>query len=183
MIPDKAELAYDGDIFKVYTWEQELFDGSTKIFETVKRKPTVQLIVATRDKLLLLDEEAATGEQYISLPGGMVEWGEDPEEAAKRELLEETGMEAGSMELYLVQEHKGKIIWPTYYFICKDAEQVTEPSPDPGERIKVIEKDFNDFTTEVLKDSFRNRQFSEHIRLLRAEGNIEELRSRIWNNS
>ncbi|MFP4118083.1 MAG: hypothetical protein ACLFTR_04110, partial [Candidatus Woesearchaeota archaeon] len=61
MIPKNATLAYKGDIFKVYTWEQKLFDGSYKTFETVTRKPTVQLIVVEDDKIVLLDEEAATG--------------------------------------------------------------------------------------------------------------------------
>ncbi|MFP4656986.1 MAG: NUDIX hydrolase [Candidatus Woesearchaeota archaeon] len=178
MIPKNATLAYKGDIFKVYTWEQKLFDGSYKTFETVTRKPTVQLIVVEDDKIVLLDEEAATGERYISLPGGMVEWDENPEKAAERELLEETGMKA-SMEHYMREEHQGKIIWPTDYYICSDAKKIAEPTPEAGEKIKILKFDFDDFIEETQKKSFRNRFFSNHIRLLKAEGRLEEFKRRV----
>ncbi len=56
--------------------------------------PTATAIVTRADGAMLLTRRAiepAFG--MLDLPGGFIEAGEDPEQAVKRELLEETGLE------------------------------------------------------------------------------------------
>jgi 8-oxo-dGTP diphosphatase len=58
------------------------------------------LTVDTLNRLLLCRLSAECIEAgYWTLPGGGVKWGEPPEHAVARELLEETGLKAPRMEL------------------------------------------------------------------------------------
>ena len=62
---------------------------------------------------------------------GMIEPGEDPLAAAKRELLEETGFEAAewiALGSYRVDPNRG--IGVRHVFLAREARQVTEPCSD-----------------------------------------------------
>ena len=135
-LPDNAKRVFKGILFDVYQWEQTLFDGSTATFEAIKRLGSVQLIALTpENKIILLNEEQPFIGSFISVPGGQIEENEEPEDTAKKELLEELGMKAESLELWRVYEGNKKIIWPTYYIIARDCVKVQEPELEPGEKI------------------------------------------------
>lgn len=57
------------------------------------------LIFDEEGDILLVLRGREPGENRWGLPGGFVETGESPVEAARREILEETGLEASSPEL------------------------------------------------------------------------------------
>src|SRR5947208_256660 len=64
--------------------------------------PDFASIVAldTQDRLLLVRQfRHGVGAVTLELPSGHVDEGDSPEETARKELLEETGCEAGTMEL------------------------------------------------------------------------------------
>ena len=62
---------------------------------TVRLRDRATLVVV-RDGLVLLARDAGQG--HFNMPGGGIEDGESPEEAAARELHEETGMTAAVTE-------------------------------------------------------------------------------------
>jgi ADP-ribose pyrophosphatase len=128
---------FRGDIFDVYQWEQELFDGSKTIFEKLKRDDTVLVVPSTSDrKLILLEDSQPARKTVTTFPGGrMDKEGEDPLSAVKRELLEETGYASEEWELWKSFQPVTKIDWAFYVFIAKNCKKIAEPELDPGERI------------------------------------------------
>jgi len=56
------------------------------------------VVVFRDEKILILERQDGIWE----FPGGSVDWGESPEEAAKREVKEETGLLVGNLEFLTV---------------------------------------------------------------------------------
>jgi 8-oxo-dGTP diphosphatase len=61
--------------------------------------PAVALVVLNDDKVLLTLRSIDPHHGEWCLPGGFIEWGESPEEGARRELLEETAITAGKISI------------------------------------------------------------------------------------
>ncbi|GAC1370995.1 MAG: hypothetical protein NVSMB39_4390 [Candidatus Saccharimonadales bacterium] len=139
LIPDNAHLAFEGKIFDVYQWEQELYDGSSKIFEMLKRRDTVNVIAIKDGQLvILLEEQPSMGPPFYGLPGGVHDVETENElEAAKRELLEETGLTFRNWKLLNVVQPQAKIEWMNYLYLATDFIAQTDTHPDPGEKIEV----------------------------------------------
>jgi hypothetical protein len=56
-IPEHAHKVFEGVIFDVYQWEQEMFDGSKATFEMVKRPYTVEVIPVMIDGTIAIAYE------------------------------------------------------------------------------------------------------------------------------
>lgn len=68
-------------------------------YSYVKIKHCVCILAFIHDKLLLINQYRHTVSSWLwEIPGGMIDEGETPEEAAKRELEEETGYFVESIE-------------------------------------------------------------------------------------
>jgi len=137
-IPAEAECVFSGIMFDVYHWPQKLFDGSTATFEMLKRPDTVQLIIIHEGKVVCQNEEQPNRPMQFRLPGGRVDPGEDWLTAAKRECLEETGLQCKNWKLIAARQPISKIEWFVATFVATEVESKTAPHLDPGEKIEPL---------------------------------------------
>ena len=136
LIPDSAERVFEGMIFDVYQWQQTMFDGSSETFEMLKRPDTVTAICVVDGKILIIDDEQPHTGSRKSFPGGRVDASDrSAEEAAKREVLEETGYSFANWRLVNVRQPYTKIEWFVSVFLAWDVSGKQESTPDIGEKI------------------------------------------------
>ena len=164
-IPAHAKRVFSGRIFDVYQWEQEMFDGTTEIFEKLKRPDTVVVYPILPDGRIILTEQEQPGkEPFIGATGGRVDDGEEILEAAQRELLEESGYKAEKYILWDAQQPIGKIDWAIYTFIAKGLTKVTGPDLDPGEKITLKPVTFDEFLEMGEDGRFNEREIAHKLR-------------------
>ncbi len=153
-IPKEAKLVFKGKIWEVYQWKEKMFDGKEGVFEGLRKRSGVKIFALSNDKLFMTKEEQPGSDSYYSLIGGTIEGGELPIKCAKRELLEEAGMESDSwMLLQVIDVLKyPRLDSYVYLFIAKDCKKVSNQKLDPGEKITIVEVSFNQFV-ENMKQS------------------------------
>ena len=94
----------------------------------------------------------AAQKRFYEFPGGTTEPDQDeqPEQAARRELLEETGYEAGKLS-YLGLHYPNPAIQDNrmHVYLATDCDKVCEPKLDTYEDIKVELVDFQHFVQAI----------------------------------
>ncbi len=167
-IPSHAKKVFNGKIFDVYQWEQEMFDGSRKTFEKTSRSDHAVIIAVTKDKKIVIEhQDQPNNHGLVSTPAGGLESGEDPLDGAKRELLEETGYTSEDWHLWKVSSPNEKIRSDIYYFIARDCNLSGKQNTDAGERIRIELVDFDQFLVLTESDDFRDWILGRYIMQVR----------------
>lgn len=173
LMPESAKLVFKGKIFDTYQWEQEGYDGKTYIFEKVKRADTVVIIGLTSEGNILMTQQEQPGKKpFMALAGGRVGEGEDVLEAAKRELLEETGYASEQWELFEAQQPISKVEWAVYYFIARNCRKVQGQELDGGEKVELRLTTFDEFVEIALDKNF----YEEEIRIKLLEAKLDPVK-------
>jgi ADP-ribose pyrophosphatase len=171
---------FQGDIFSVWQWDQKLYDGSTKVFEKVRRTDAAFIIGVLPDKrILLIWDEQPDREGALGPAGGKVEEGENPIDAAAREFLEETGYKAASIHPWMSYIPYGKMIFTVHCFIGKNCEKVAEPTLEAGERITPRFFTFEEFIALGQEETLR----STHLRVILLEAQIDPKKRELLYNT
>ncbi|MEK3721693.1 MULTISPECIES: NUDIX domain-containing protein [unclassified Paenibacillus] len=91
---------FEGKIISLQVDTVRLPNGKTATREIVKHPGAVAVLALVDDKMLVVEQYRKPLERnQIEIPAGKLDAGEDPLEAAKRELEEETGYSCDTMKL------------------------------------------------------------------------------------
>ena len=108
----------------------------------------INIIALTPDQKIVLVEQYRAGvdEVTLEIPGGMVDAGESPLEAAKRELLEETGYSSDKWEMIGKTSSNPAILSNfTHLYIASDCIKTAPQQTDGSEDINVSVIPLDDF--------------------------------------
>ena len=163
-LPENTKLVFKGIIFDTYQWEVDGYDGNKKVFEKLKCPDTAMIIPVTEDgKIIIALQEQPHKPPFIGAVGGRVDEGEDILEAAKRELLEETGYKAKEWVLFDAVQPISKIEWAVYTFIAKGCKKIAEQKLDGAEKIDLKFVSFDEFINIAVNDDKFGDEFKIKI--------------------
>ncbi len=139
LIPNTAKPVFRGKIYDIYHWPQKMYDGTTSVFEMLKRVDTVKVLAIKDGKLIFLqDEQPGQKRSGLTLPGGRHDRPQETElDCAKREMMEETGMVFDHWRLAAAAQPSDEIEWFVYIFVAWDVQSVSAPTHGSGEKISI----------------------------------------------
>ena len=150
-----TEIAYSSPAFDIRRDAVELPDGTVTDYHYVDESPAVVILPLTPDGNVVVIEEwrQAVDKVNRGLPAGSCEGDEDVFDAARRELREETGYEAGSLEhLLTVEPSNGIANSVHHHFVAHGCEPTAEQELDDNESIRVDVTDYDEYLSAVVDD-------------------------------
>ncbi|WP_198653106.1 NUDIX hydrolase [Actinocorallia populi] len=127
-------------------------DGREGVWDVLAGGATVALVAITEDEQVVLARQyrPGPGRILLELPGGNAEDGEPVEAAAARELLEETGYEAASVEVVMQTYLASYASHRRHAVLARGCRKAAEPKPDDGEFVETVLMPVREFLEHVL---------------------------------
>lgn len=139
------KIAYSG-FRKIIKRSFELPDGVIAEYDIKLEGNPVCMFAITEDQHVLMCRQFRPGPQKVLLemPGGGTEDGETPEEAALRELQEETGYTGRIIHVQQILDDAYSTC-ERYFVVIIDCQKVSEQELDENEFIDVIKMTIDEF--------------------------------------
>jgi 8-oxo-dGTP pyrophosphatase MutT (NUDIX family) len=137
-----SERLLENPYFSLRSDRLRLPDGGIKDPYYVLERPDAAIafpLTVGGEVVLVRQYRPPLGMMELGLPAGLVEDGESPEAAARRELSEETGYSGGEWEPLgsLASSPSLKDNW-AYLFLARGVEKTAAPDPDEHELVEVV---------------------------------------------
>ena len=135
----KSEQIFDGKIVKLFVDDVELPDGRVAKREIVRHPGAVCVIPVTDDGCVIMVRQFRYpfSSVLLEVPAGKLEYGEDPLSAVKRELSEESGVEADKIEFIGKIYTSVAIFDEQIYTYLATGLTFKKAHPDEGEFLEV----------------------------------------------
>lgn len=144
------ELVFKKYSRKIVKMDFELPDGTISDYYLVEQGKAVAMLAITKDNDILLVKQYRPGPNKIllELPGGLINEGETPENAALRELKEETGY-TGKVEFvnFVFDDAYSTMIRACV--VVKDCEKISSQNLDSTEFIEIVKMPITEFREHI----------------------------------
>ena len=140
------ELVFEKYSRKIEKVIYRMPDGKENDYYIKKEGPTVSILAITKDNKIVLVRQFRPGPDEIldELPGGYIDKNESPLQAAKRELLEETGYE-GNTKFVATAFDCAYSTMKRYCVVATDCKKVEEPKLEENEYAETVLLTINQF--------------------------------------
>ena len=168
-----SRLVYEGPVFKVRQHLVETVGGEAKR-DIVEHNGGAIMVAVTDDGKILMEKQyrKALESEFLELPAGKTDPGEDPLVTATREFSEETGYTAGSVK-HLIS------FYPTcgysneylHIYLCRDITP-GETHWDDTECIELLEYDADELVDMIMSGEIKDSKTIIGILYARMAGEI-----------
>ncbi len=153
-----SERIYEGRILNLRVDQVILADGRKAVREIVEHSPAVAIVALDeQDRVLLVRQYRKAVEQYLDeIPAGSMDAGEEPLEAARRELAEETGYRARDWKLICRFYSAPGFTEEEMYLYLATGLEAGQDNPDEDEIIESIWMPLAEACQAIYKQSIRD---------------------------
>lgn len=174
---EKPEKIFKCPIFEVSKVRRVSQDGRVGDFITLDCPEWVVIIPIYKDEdgvvRVIVEQQYRHGSDSVTreFPAGLVEKDKDALTAAKRELLEETGLEAGRVTLLgNLSPNNAFMSNRQYFFLAEELSKVSGQSLDQNEEIDILSLPLEDVINEMGTNLSDNALMMAATGLLMKEG-------------
>lgn len=152
----KEESVYNG-FRKIVQKTFLLPNGKTGQYDILNGRSFVSVVAITKEHQVLLVDQFRPGPETTMLcfPAGRIEDGESAEEAAQRELLEETGFKAGNLHFLKEVTHPYSHV-TKYSFLATNCTKVGDQNLDELEFADVVSLPIDELKSLLIDPNSKN---------------------------